>query len=153
MDSGPENSAAASAPVNSAIYFDGLSSRRRAVSLGFGDALEISEDGRAAVTWPYDDIRRADSPSGTLRLSCLAAPALARLEIRDAAVAAELSSRCTRLDQDVPGRRGVGAIVGWSLAAAASIAAVVLVGVPLAADRLTPLVPQSFERRFGEAAE
>jgi Zn-dependent protease with chaperone function len=153
MDSGSENNAAGSLPVNSAIYFDGLSSRRRAVSLAFADALEINEDGGAATAWPYDDIRRADSPSGTLRLSCLTAPALARLEIRDAAVAAELISRCARLDQDVPGRRGVGAIVGWSLGAAASIVAVVLFGLPLAADRLTPLVPQSFERRFGEAAE
>jgi Zn-dependent protease with chaperone function len=152
MDSGPEDSAAASAPGNSAVYFDGLSSRRRAVSLGFGDGLEINEDGRAAAAWPYGDIRRADSPSGTLRLSCLTAPALARLEIRDAAVAAQLSSRCARLDQDVPGR-GVGAIVGWSLAAAASIVAVVLVGVPLAADRLTPLVPQALERRLGDVAE
>jgi Zn-dependent protease with chaperone function len=153
MDSGAEHSAKASAPGNSAVYFDGLSSRRRAVSLAFGDALEINEDGQTAVAWPYGDIRRADSPAGSLRLSCLAAPALARLEIRDAVVAAELSSRCTRLDQDVPGRRGVGAIVGWSLAAAASIVAVVLFGVQLAADRLTPLVPQSLERRFGDAAE
>src|ERR1700694_2859081 len=99
MDSGPEDSAAVSAPGNSAIYFDGLSSRRRSVSLGFGDALETNEEGRAAVAWLYDDIRRADSPSGSLRLSCLTAPALARLEIRDAAVAAELISRCARLDR------------------------------------------------------
>jgi Zn-dependent protease with chaperone function len=153
MDNEPEYSAAVSAPKSSAIYFDGLSSRRRSVSLVFGDALEINQDGHAAVVWPYGDIRRADSPAGSLRLSCLAAPVLARLEIRDAAVAAELSSRCARLDEDVPGRRGVGAIVGWSLAAAVSIVAVVLFGLPLAADRLTPLVPQSFERRFGEAAE
>ena len=31
----------------------------------------------------YADIRRADSPSGTLRVTCLTAPSLARLEIRD----------------------------------------------------------------------
>jgi Zn-dependent protease with chaperone function len=153
MDSGAENSAAASAPTNPAIYFDGLSSRRRAVSLVFGNALEINQDGHAVVAWSYDDIRRADSPAGSLRLSCLAAPPLARLETRDAALVAELNSRCARLDQDAPGRRGVGAIVGWSLAAAVSIVAVVLFGVPLAADRLTPLVPQSFERRLGAVAE
>ena len=153
MNSGSEESAPALAPKNPAVYFDGLSSRRRAVTLAFSEALEINEDGNNAAAWPYGDIRRADSPSGTLRLSCLTAPALARLEIRDAAVAAELSARCARLDQDVPGRRGVGAIVGWSLAAAASIVAVVLFGLPLAADRLTPLVPQSFERRLGAVAE
>ena len=88
-----------------------------------------------------------------LRLTCLTAPALARLEIRDAALAAELIARCPRLDENAPGRRGVGAIVGWSLAAAVSIVAVVLFGVPLAADRLTPLVPQAFERRLGDVAD
>jgi len=153
IDSAPDHNAAAPAPGHPAIFFDGLSSRRRAVSLGFGDALEISEEGHRLAAWPYSEIRRADSPSGTLRLTCLAAPLLARLEIRDAADAAELIARCARLDEDVPGRRGVGAIVGWSLAAAVSIVAVVLFGVPLAADRLTPLVPQAFERRLGDVAE
>src|SRR5437016_6284306 len=80
----------------------------------------------------------------------LTARRLARLEIRDAAVAAELGSRCTRLDEDMPGPHGTAKIVGWSLAAMVSIVAVVLFGVPLAADRLTPLVPQALEQRLGE---
>jgi Zn-dependent protease with chaperone function len=75
------------------------------------------------------------------------------LEIRDAAVAAALIARCTKLDENLPGRRGVAAIVGWSLAAAASIIVVVLFGVPLAADRLAPLVPPALERRLGDVAE
>src|ERR1700733_5995689 len=154
MDSDPTHDAASSRPRGSAIYFDGTSSRRHAVTLGlFSDRLEIKADGRALAAWSYADIRRADSPSGTLRLTCLTAPALARLEIRDAAVAAELTARCTQLDENIPGRRGVAAIIGWSLAAAISIVAVVLFGVPLAADRLTPLVPQAFERRLGDVAE
>jgi Zn-dependent protease with chaperone function len=78
---------------------------------------------------------------------------LARLEIRDGVAAAELISRCTPLDENVPGRHGVLAIVGWSLAATVSIVGVILFGVPLAADRLTPLVPQAFERRLGDVAE
>jgi Zn-dependent protease with chaperone function len=135
------------------FYFDGLSSRRHAVSLAFQDQLEISEGGQALTAWSYADIRRADSPSGTLRVTCLTAPVLARLEIRDKAVAEELISRSLRLDENFPGRRGVAAIVGWSLAAATSIVAIVLFGVPLAADRLTPLVPQAFERRLGDVAE
>lgn len=140
-------------PGGSAIYFDGTSSRRRAVSLAFKDQLDIGEDGRTLSVWSYADIRRADSPSGTLRLTCLTASALARLEIRDAAVAAELISRCTHLDENFPGRHGIARIVGWSLAAVASIVVVVLFGAPLAADRLTPLVPQVFERRMGDVAE
>nr|MBA2400347.1 M48 family metallopeptidase [Bradyrhizobium sp.] len=44
-------------------------------------------------------------------------------------------------------------IVGWSLAATASIVAVILFGVPLAADRLAPLVPDAFEHRLSEVAD
>jgi predicted Zn-dependent protease len=153
MDSGLENTSAPSGPAGSAIYFDGTSSRRHAVTLAFNGQLEINSDEHTLAAWSYADIRRADSPSGILRLSCLTASALARLEIRDAAVAADMIARCTQLDENLPGRRGVAAIVGWSLAAAASIVAVVWFGVPLAADRLAPLVPPALERRLGDVAE
>jgi Zn-dependent protease with chaperone function len=153
MDSPAEPEAVSPGPPRTAIFFDGSSSRRHAVTLGLNDRLDIDADQQRLAAWAYDDIRRADSPSGTLRLTCLTAPALARLEIRDPALAAELTSRCTRLDQDLPGQRGVGKIIGWSIAAAVSIVGVVWFGVPLAADRLTPLVPQAFERRLGAVAE
>ena len=120
--------------------------------LRFADALEIEEDGGTVADWPYADIRRADSPSGLLRLTCRAAPALARLEIRDPALIAALVARCHRLDENA-GRRGVAVIIGWSLVAAVSIVAVVLFGVPYAADRLAPLLPEAFERRLGEVAD
>ncbi len=153
MDSGPQNTSASSAASGFAIYFDGSSSRRRLVTLEFNDRLEIREYEHTLAAWSYADVRLADSPSGTLRVTCLTAPGLARLEIRDAAVAAELTARCARLDENIPGRHGIARIVGWSLAATVSIVAVVLFGVPLAADRLTPLVPQAFERRLGDVAE
>jgi Zn-dependent protease with chaperone function len=153
MDNDPVHDAASPVPGGSAIYFDGTSSRRHAVTLGFDGELEINADHRTLAVWSYVDIRRADSPSGTLRLTCLTAPVLARLEIRDPAVAAELILRCTRLDEDLPDRRGVAKIVGWSIAAAVSIVGVIWFGVPLAADRLTPLVPQSLERRLGTVAD
>src|SRR3981081_4037443 len=153
MDSGPQNASASPEAGGSAIYFDGMSSRRHLVTLAFNDRLELHEDGHTLAVWSLADIRRADSPSGTLRVSCLTAPALARLEIRDAAVAAAPISRCTQLDQNFSGRRGIAKIVGWSLAATVSIVVVVLFGVPLAADRLTPLVPQAFERRLGDVGE
>jgi Zn-dependent protease with chaperone function len=136
-----------------ATYFDGASSRRRAVTLGFSDRLKIREGDATLAAWAYGDIRRADGPAGMLRLSCLSAPALARIEVRDAALAARLVARCAGMDDNTPGRGGVAAIVGWSLAAAASIVAVVLFGLPLAADRLTPLVPDAFERRLGDVAD
>ncbi len=148
---GPEN--VSPRPGGPVVYFDGTSNRRRPVTLAFADRLGLRESGAIVAEWAYADIRRVDSPAGTLRLSCLAAPALARLEIRDATVAAELISRCGELDANLPGRHGVAAIVAWSLAAAVSIVAVVLFGVPLAADRLTPFVPQALERRLGDAAD
>jgi Zn-dependent protease with chaperone function len=140
-------------PSGLAVYYDGTSSRRHTVTLAFNDQLEIGEDRQALAVWSYTDIRRVDGPSGTLRVTSLTAPALARLEIRDTAVASELISRCAQLDENFPGQRGVAAIVGWSLAAAVSIVCVVLLGVPLAADRLAPLVPEAFERRLGDVAE
>jgi Zn-dependent protease with chaperone function len=142
-----------SPPGGTVVYFDGVTNRRRLVTLAFKDQLELHEPPETTTRWSYDDIRHADGPAGILRLNCLSAPALARLEIRDAAQAAELAARCTRLDENISGRHGVGAIIGWSLAAAVSIVAVVVFGVPLAADRLAPLVPQSLERRMGDVAE
>jgi Zn-dependent protease with chaperone function len=142
----------AAEPDNRVIYFDGTSSRRRAVMLTFGQRLELYDAPGIVAVWPYGGIRRADSPPGVLRVTCVDAPALARLEIRDADMAGELVSRCPRLDDNAPGR-GVGAIIGWSLAAAVSIIAVVVFGVPFAADRLAPLVPQSLERQVGDVAQ
>lgn len=135
------------------VYFDGATSRRHVATLAFADALEISVDGETKARWPYAEIRRADAAPGTLRVACQSAPPLARLEIRDPSLAAELASRAANLDEHHLGRRGVAKIVGWSLAAVVSIVLVVLYGVPLAADRLAPLVPESFERRFGDVAE
>src|SRR5581483_3082271 len=153
MDSDPAPDATPSMPGSSAIYFDGTSSRRHAVTLVFDDELGISDERQLLAVWSYADIRRADSQPGTLRLTCLTAPSLARLQIRDPALAAQLIARCRRLDEDVPGQRGIGKIVGWSIAAAVSIVGVVWFGVPLAADRLTPLVPQALERRLGSVAD
>jgi Zn-dependent protease with chaperone function len=152
MDS-EANETVKSPPDGPAVYFDGMSSRRRAVTLRLADQIEIREDEQTLAAWAYADVRRVDSPAGVLRLSCQTASALARLEVRDTALTAELVSRCAQMDDNTPGRRGVAAIVGWSLAAAVSIVAVVLFGLPLIADRLTPLVPEAFERRLGDVAD
>jgi Zn-dependent protease with chaperone function len=153
MDSALVDGSPLSGAAGSAVYFDGLTSRRRLVTLALKDRLEFNEAQESAIAWPYSDIRRRDSPIGMLRLSCLTAPELARLEIRDAAAAAELEARCAHLDDNHPGRHGVAAIAGWSIAAAVSIIAVVWFGMPLVADRLAPLVPQAIERRIGDVAE
>lgn len=158
--SGPETSLGDGAAIDAgqahrapATWLDGTSSRKRSVGLRLAESCEIVEDGEVAALWPYADIRRADGPAGTLRLMCVSAPQLARLEIRDAALAAELEHRCPALDADLPGTKGVAVIVAWSAAAFLSIVLMVLFVVPLVADRLTPLIPHAVEKRLGEVAD
>jgi Zn-dependent protease with chaperone function len=155
IDSESESVAAGVSPPrdSASIFYDGTSSRRHAVQLGLKDRLEIVENGAVLAAWPFADIRRVDGVAGVLRLSCQAAPSLARLELRDTALTEALILRCPHLDDNAVGRRGVTAIIGWSIAAAASIVAVIWFGLPLAADRLAPLVPPALERRIGDAAE
>ena len=152
MDSAPHDEGSREPLPGSVVFFDGNSSRRRIASLVFGDALEICEEGAAPVHWAYDDVRQSDSQPGTLRVNCLSAPPLARLEIRDKAMAAALVARCRRLHESRLDGRATLKIVGWSVAAVVSIVLVVLFAIPFAADRLAPMVPQVLERRLGDAA-
>ena len=156
MESGSETVPAdtSTAPQDrGSIFYDGTSSRRHSVELVLRDRLEIGENGAFLAAWPLADIRRVDGAAGVLRLSCASAPPLARLEIRDTALAEAINFRCPHLDDNAVGRRGVTAIIGWSIAATVSIVAVIWFGLPLAADRLAPLVPPALERRIGDAAE
>jgi Zn-dependent protease with chaperone function len=136
-----------------AVYFDGQTSRKHRVTVTLAEQCEITEDGETLATWPLGDIRRVDAPTGTLRLSCATDRPLARLEVRDATLAGLIAQRCVRLDEGAPGRSGAGRIVMWSALALVSIVLVAIYGVPLAADRLTPLVPRTVEARLGEAAD
>jgi predicted Zn-dependent protease len=135
-----------------AVFFDGRSNRRRIVSLRLADVLEIDEDGEQLTSWPYADIRRAEGASGVLRLRLEPVNSLARLEIRDPALAEEVAARCHALDA-ASGKGHAKHVVFWSLAAACSIILVVIFIIPLLADRLAPLVPASVERRLGDAVD
>ncbi|MGA7074151.1 M48 family metallopeptidase [Bradyrhizobium sp.] len=153
IDGGTETIPPAPQPDGNSVFYDGTSSRRHQVQLALSDQIEIIENGITLATWPFADIRRAEGAADILRLSCVTAPALARLEVRDAALAAALSFRCAHLNDNAAGRHSVAAIVGWSLAATVSIVAVIWFALPLVADRLAPLVPSTLERRIGDAAE
>jgi predicted Zn-dependent protease len=144
--------------MDRAVFYDGQSNRRHAVTLVFGDRLEIAEEGAPPGTqlalWPYDKIRRADGPVGALRLSCTTAPPLARLELRDPAARDEILRRCPALDghgsaTPLPPWR----IVAVSLAAAAAIAGMVWFGMPLVANRLAAILPYAWEKPLGAAVD
>ena len=138
------------AAVPAGVFYDGTSNRRRRVQLRVVDRLEIVEDGAVLAYWSYDGMRRADG-HGRLRLRNEAAPALARLEVEDPAAVRAVLARCRALDAGE--RRQTGRIVGWSLAAVCSILVMAIYGIPYAADRLAPLVPQSVEARLGDAVD
>lgn len=144
--------------MSGAVYFDGRSSRRRLVALTFADRLLIGDaDAPGApplAVWPYDAIRRVDGGEGALRLACASAPPLARLELRDDAMQAEILRLCPRLD----GPGSAATVSAWriaaaSLAAAAAILAIVWFGMPLLADRLAGIFPYAWEKPLGEAVD
>ncbi|HEX8168064.1 MAG TPA: M48 family metallopeptidase [Beijerinckiaceae bacterium] len=138
----------------SAVFYDGVAARPRAVTLRFGpDALEIVEEDKTAARWAYPDIKRLSAGPSRLRVKSLAAPQLARLEVEDEAAAAELMRRSPQADERTTDRRTLARIVGWSLAATVSLVATAVYLVPVAADQLAPLVPIALERRIGEAVD
>jgi Zn-dependent protease with chaperone function len=155
MLSGSEAKASGIPPNTAKVptYFDGLTNRRHTVVLGFGSDLEISEGGSVVAAWPFDDLRAVASSADRLRLKCLSARPLARLEVLDPTTQAEIRLRARHLDTERTTGKQKARIVGWSLAAIVSIAAIAFFGVPLAAERLLPLVPVSFERHLGDMAD
>ena len=144
--------------METAVFFDGRSSRRRIVALAFNDRLEIADstapDGPPLAVWPYDAMRRVDSPEGALRLACTMAPPLARLELRDPAEQDNILRLCGSLDG--PGSTApisVRRIVAASIAAAAAIIAMAWFGMPVLANRLAAVMPYSWEKSLGEAVD
>jgi Zn-dependent protease with chaperone function len=136
-----------------AVYLDGRSNRKRAVTLRFSNALDILEQDAVVESWSYDQVRRADGPPGMLRLSCETALPLARLEVVEEATIRMVAANCKSLHAGHAAPTQTWRIVGWSLAAVASILGITYFGLPYAADRLAPLVPSVVERRIGEGAD
>jgi Zn-dependent protease with chaperone function len=136
-----------------AIYLDGQTNRKHGVVLRIADRIEIVEQDAVIAAWPLADVRRADGPpTALLRLACISALPLARLEIEDEATKQAIISLCPSLEA-ARGSSQIARIVFWSLAAACSIVGLAVYGIPIVADRLVPFVPQSWERWVGEAAD
>ncbi|AMN42560.1 M48 family metallopeptidase [Rhodoplanes sp. Z2-YC6860] len=148
-----ENQAAGAATAPAAIYFDGKTNRKRPVTLRMAGGIEIVEQDRILDIWPFGEVRRADGPPNVMRLACITALPLARLEISDEATRAAILTHCVAIDATAPGRSNTLRIVFWSLAAFCSIVGLAMYGIPLAAERLAPLVPYSLEKRIGDAAD
>lgn len=137
----------------SSTFFDGASNQRRLIDVRLDSDLAIFDNGALLQSWPYASIRRADGPAGVLRLRCRGGNSLARLEITDPELAALVLARCEALDADQASLRQTAGIVGWSLAAIASIILSVIFIVPYVAEKATPYIPLSFDRWLGRVAE
>jgi Zn-dependent protease with chaperone function len=142
--------------LGTGIYFDGVTGARHEVAVDLAPvALRIlSTAGEVLAEWPYTEIERLSAPTEVLRLGRKGSDVLARLDIRDAKLMAEIGDHSSAVD---PGAVSEGRerlrVVGWSLAAVASLVVLGVFGVPLLASRITPLIPISVERHLGEAVD
>jgi Zn-dependent protease with chaperone function len=143
-------------PSGPAIYFDGTCSARNDVVVEAGTAgLRIfSANRRLLDEWLYAELRRQAAPDGVLRLGRHGETLLARLEIRDAALASAIEDRAVTLDRGGAAERRLRRkVVILSLAAVVSLIFTAVIGVPVLATRLAPLVPIAFEQKLGSAVD
>ena len=149
--------AAEAAPSSGpALYFDGTCSARNDVVVETGTAgLQIFSSGRHLLDeWLYAELRRQAAPDGVLRLGRHGETLLARLEVRDSALAAAIEDRAVTLDRGGRAERRLRRkVVILSLAAVESLIFTAIIGVPVLATRLTPLVPIAFEQKLGNAVD
>jgi Zn-dependent protease with chaperone function len=140
-----------------AVYFDGLRPLpRRAQAALTGKGVSLSVDDGPHFIWDYGAIRLQEDGPPPLRFHReeTGAHTGELLEIADPEFAAALKARCPSLGGDARERsRSRMKIVGWSLAAVASLVAVVLYGVPALATKLAPLIPWNTEVALGRAVE
>jgi Zn-dependent protease with chaperone function len=138
------------------VYFDGMTSARREVAIEAApDALRISApDGSLIAEWPYPELVGLSAPDDVLRLGRARNPVLARLDVRNAALAAKIDEYAHGIDRTGGiERRARRKIIAWTFAATVSLIFVAVVVLPALIERLAPLIPLSVEHRLGSAVD
>jgi Zn-dependent protease with chaperone function len=138
------------------IFYDGTTSARHSVRVELAPAmLQIrAADGRLLAGWAYNEIEKLSAPDHVLRIGLLGSPILARLEIRDPALATAIDDLSLTIDRSgASERRMQRKVVFWSIAASISLVLVAVFGVPEIATRLAPLVPYRIETLLGDAVD
>lgn len=145
------------AAAGKGIFFDGVTSARRPVLVELAaDGLVVrdAEHRDMLARWPYGELDHLAAPDGMLRLGRSGAGTLARLEVRDPALAHLIDEASVAVDRTgASERRGRLKVVAWSIAATVSLVLGAVFGVPALADRIAPLVPLGVERWLGEAVD
>src|ERR1700735_557615 len=152
----PGPSAQSAMPRGPAIFFDGTSSARHdvlVVCTATGLWI-VGAGGRTVDEWAYAELRRRWAPDAGRRLGRPGETSLARLEIRDAALANAIEDRAETLDRSGAADRAMRRkVVGLSLAAIASLIVTAVVGVPALITRMVPFVPVTVEKKLGLAVD
>ena len=138
------------------IFYDGATSARQPVTVETApEALRVrAPDGTLLAAWPYGELEHLSAPEEVLRLGRTGSPVLARLEVRDPALAAAIDDLAAGVDRTGgTERRARHKVIAWALAATVSMVLVAVYGVPALIERITPLIPLSVEHRLGQAVE
>ena len=139
------------------IFFDGLVSTRRPVTVELkSDGISIRDpvERDQLARWPYGEVEELAAPEGVLRIARAGARPLARLEVRDAELAAAIDELSVPVDRSgATERRGRNKVIGWSIAAVVSLVLGAVFGVPVLADHIAPLIPLRAERVIGDAVD
>jgi hypothetical protein len=139
-----------------AVYFDGVTSARHAVTaICAPSGLDIRDAcGNPIAHWPYARLAHLNAPAYLFRIGLRDSERLARLQIEDRDLAHAIDLACPDIDRtdarDRAQRRGA---VFWSLGAIASLVLVAFYGVPQIADQIARLLPPQIEQHLGRAGD
>jgi len=139
-----------------ATFYDGMTGARHDATVELDPAMlnVRASGGQLLARWPYAEIEELAAPDGLLRLGRRGNSVLARLDVRDPALAAAIDDLALGVDRTgTIQRRGRRRVIFWSLAATLSLVLAAVFGVPALADLMAPLVPQGAERRLGAAVD
>jgi Zn-dependent protease with chaperone function len=138
------------------IFYDGATSARHEVVVEVAPQTlrVLGSNGAVLAQWPYDQLEPMSAPDDVLRLGRAGSAVLERLEIKDPQLAAVIDERSIPVDRTGRTERRLRAkVIFWSLAATTSLVLVAVIGVPLIANELTPLIPYALERKLGAAVD
>ena len=138
------------------IFYDGATSARHdvVVEVAPHTLRVLAGNGAVLAQWPYDQLEPLSAPDNVLRLGRPGSAVLARLEIVDPQLAAVIDERSIPIDRTGRTERRLRTrVILWTLAATASLILVGVIGVPLIASELTPLIPYALERKLGAAVD
>ena len=140
---------------HSARYYDGRTARARRVAVEVErDGLSIfDEDENLVARWPADAIGRVEKPRRGEPVRLGLKGTTARLVVEHGWIVAALAAAAPRAaGEGRLVRRMVLRTSAWTVAAAGSVAVVVLVLIPLLSAQLAAITPEPIKQRIGAVA-